>query len=292
MLKITILGSGSSGNCAAIVGACGGFFLVDAGLSAKQICLRLEAAGLNVEKLCGVVLTHEHGDHVRGLDVLCRKFPEVPVYCTRTTREVLVYSLKAEKLWRLVTGGGTFAIQGMDGVEVSTFPVPHDAVEPLGMVVRCGGAELGIVSDVGHVTGVMREKLRDLDALFIEANYDEALLDEDTKRPWSIKQRISAKHGHLSNRQTAELLREVAGARLQRVLLGHLSDDCNSPALAVEAALGALGDCELVGDVPVICAGRAEPTPLFEIVPPMRVEVDDGAGACVEVVGLVQAELF
>ena len=290
MLKITVLGSGSSGNCAAIVGACGGFFLVDAGLSAKQICLRLEAAGLDVERLCGVVLTHEHGDHVRGLDVLCRKFPEVPVYCTRTTREVLAYSLKAEKKWRLVTGGGTFEIEGLRGVEVSTFPVPHDAVEPLGMVVKCGGAELGIVSDVGHVTGVMREKLQDLDALFIEANYDESLLDEDTKRPWSIKQRISAKHGHLSNRQTAELLRGVAGARLQRVLLGHLSDDCNSPALAVEAALGALGECESVGDIPVLCAGRAIPTPLFEIVRRVPSVVDEGAR--VEVVGLVQAELF
>ena len=290
MLKITVLGSGSSGNCAAIVGMCGGFFLVDAGLSAKQICLRLESVGLDLGKLRGVVLTHEHGDHVRGLDVLCRKLPEVPVYCTRTTREVLAYSLKAEKLWRLVAGGGTFAIEGIEGMEVSTFPVPHDAVEPLGMVVRCGGAELGIVSDVGHVTGVMREKLRDLDALFIEANYDEALLDEDTKRPWSIKQRISAKHGHLSNRQTAELLREVAGARLQRVLLGHLSDDCNSPALAVEAALGALRDCEAAGDVPVLCAGRVEPTAVFDVMP--RLSIREIECAASDAVALVQAELF
>lgn len=290
MLKISVLGSGSSGNCAAVVGPCGGFFLVDAGLSAKQICLRLEAVGLDVERLCGVVLTHEHGDHVRGLDVLCRKYPRVPVYCTRTTREVLAYSLKSEKVWRLVTGGGAFTIEGIEGLEVSTFPVPHDAVEPLGMVVRCGGAALGIVSDVGHVTGVMKERLQDLDALFIEANYDEGLLDEDTKRPWSIKQRISAKHGHLSNRQTGELLREVAGARLQRVLLGHLSEDCNSPALAVEAALGALADCELVGDVPVQCAGRAEPTGLFEVVSPVVEE--EGGGEKGAVIPMVQAELF
>lgn len=261
MLKITVLGSGSSGNCALVVGE-GVKLLIDAGLSSKQICLRLERVGVSPESLDGILLTHEHGDHVRGLDVFCKRY-EVPVVCTAMTREVLAGSLKLPKRWKVVPSGGEFQLFGLSA---ATFPLPHDAVDPVGVVLRDGESGLGVVSDVGYVTNLMRERLRGLETLFVEANYDEKLLEEDTKRPWSTKQRITARHGHLSNVQTAELVASVAGPHLNRVILGHLSDDCNCPVLAREMILEALLEREC-GHVDVCCAGRVEPTAFWEAAP-------------------------
>ncbi|MDG2124897.1 MAG: MBL fold metallo-hydrolase [Verrucomicrobiales bacterium] len=261
MLRITVLGSGSSGNCALVVGE-RVRFLIDAGLSSKQICLRLGQVGVDPGSLDGILLTHEHGDHVRGLDVFCKRH-EVPVVCTPMTREVLQRSLKVPKQWKLVPSGGDFELMGLSA---ATFPVPHDAVDPVGIVLRDGESGLGVVSDVGYVTNLMRERLRGLETIFVEANYDEKLLEEDTKRPWSTKQRISARHGHLSNVQTAELVASVAGPHLNRVILGHLSDDCNCPVLAREMILEVLGEKDC-GHVDVCCAGRVEPTELWEAAP-------------------------
>jgi phosphoribosyl 1,2-cyclic phosphodiesterase len=145
---------------------------------------------------------------------------------------------------------------------VETFPVPHDAVEPVGYVVGCGGVRLGVASDLGHATPQVVAGLRGVDGLFVEANYDMGMLERDTKRPWSTRQRIAGRHGHLSNEQTAGLLRESAGAGLQRVVLGHLSRDCNHPDLALAAVQGALAGR---GEIPVSCAGQHEPTPWYAV---------------------------
>ncbi|CAN5419269.1 MBL fold metallo-hydrolase [soil metagenome] len=266
MIELRVLGSGSSGNCALVTSA-RARLLIDAGLSAKQIVLRLEAAGIDPGSLDGIVVTHEHGDHVRGLDVFCKKFG-VPLFCTRLTLEALRYILKSpdEKCWKLIPGAGQFAVGDL---EVTTFPVPHDAVDPIGMVVRAGGAALGVVSDVGFVTSVMRDHLADIDLLFLEANYDEQLLLQDTKRPWPTKQRISARHGHLSNTQVAECLVEIASARLQHVVLGHLSEDCNQPDLAASSARRALESAGF-GAIAVICAERKAASACIQVRPPAR----------------------
>jgi phosphoribosyl 1,2-cyclic phosphodiesterase len=139
----------------------------------------------------------------------------------------------------------------------------------MGFLLRAGGASVGVLSDLGHATTLVKAKLQGLDALFVEANYDEQLLAADTKRPWSTKQRISSRHGHLSNKQTAELLQEAAGSALQRVVLGHLSRDCNSPAAAADAVLAALAAAGR--SCCVDCAGQDEPTPWFRIAGPPAV---------------------
>lgn len=262
MIEFTILGSGSGGN-AALVRCPEGVLLIDAGLSASQLCGRMEAMGVKPGDLSGILLTHEHGDHTRGLDVFCRKH-SVPVLANAMTREVLKDAVKSPGAWKTIPCGGTFTFAGFS---IETFRVPHDAVDPMGFVLRRPSASLGILSDLGHATSLVKAKVQELDSLFVEANYDAVMLANDTKRPWSTRQRIASRHGHLSNDQTAELLTETATARLNRVVLGHLSRDCNSPDAAtgtVRAALGKSG-CP---STQVSCATQDEPTPWFTVATP------------------------
>ena len=261
MLRISVLGSGSSGN-SAVVFTDHTRVLIDAGLSARQINRRLEAIGVDPQSLDGVLITHEHGDHVSGLDVFCRKV-SVPLYANAATREVLVTGpLKEPKTWRIVPTGGRFTI---GDVEVQTFPVAHDATEPMGFTLRDAESAIGVLSDVGYVTNLMRERMRGMNTIFIEANYDQELLQNDTKRPWSIKQRIFSRHGHLSNEQTASLLADVADTQLSRVILGHLSRDCNQPDLAVKTIQGVLHD-QGHSHIRILCASQAEPTSCYAAV--------------------------
>ena len=268
MLEFSVLGSGSSGNCA-LVRSGTTTFLLDAGLSARQLNRRIELLGIDPESLGGILITHEHGDHTRGIDVFCRKNP-LPVYCTSMTREVVRESIRGGVEWRIFESGGNFVIGDF---EIQSFPVPHDAVDPLGFSIRCGGSNLGILSDVGHVTTLVRDRLGGVNALFVEANYDEVLLQNDTRRPWSTKQRIQSKHGHLSNGQTADLVAEVASKDLGRVVLGHLSGDCNDPALACATVSGKLKE-RGHSHVEVSCASQAEPTPWFQVGEVQKVAVE------------------
>ena len=268
MLNITILGSGSSGNSALI---CAGEtrLLVDAGLSAKQLRLRLEAVGVEPESLDGILLTHEHGDHTRGIEVFCRKV-SVPIYCTARTKMVLVDTMKTEKSWKVIPSGGEFEICGL---KMRSFPVAHDAVDPMGFVIDDGESSIGIVSDVGFVTSLMVEAVKGVNTLFVEANYDEQLLLDDLKRPPSIKQRISSRHGHLSNEQSADLVVRSATESLERVILGHLSSDCNTAELATAVIGGKLEEA-LGRKVDVLCAAAAVPTGGFDacLVPLVQVK--------------------
>lgn len=259
MIEFTILGSGSGGN-AAVVRCGAGLLLVDAGLSAAQLTSRLQAAGVDPASLHGVLLTHEHGDHTRGLGIFSRKY-NVPILANAMTREVLCEAIPATGLWRTIPCGGTFSFAGF---EIESFRVPHDAVDPMGFVLRAEGAALGMLSDLGHVTSLVRARVRNVDALFVEANYDVKMLASDTRRPWSTRQRIASRHGHLSNEQAAEIVLEAATAALQQIVLGHLSRDCNSPDAASTAVRSALAAANCHGTA-VDCARQDEPTAWFSI---------------------------
>ncbi|MCA1962404.1 MAG: MBL fold metallo-hydrolase [Prosthecobacter sp.] len=261
MVRLTVLGSGSSGNCA-VVSTDHSTLLVDAGLSAKQICLRLEAAGFSLAQIDGILLTHEHQDHTGGLEVLTGK-RDLCLYATPLTQEAILSSLKlrGNTRWKLMNTGSAFDLQDL---RIECFPVPHDAADPVGFVIADAEARLGLLSDVGYVTNLIKDRLRGSHSLFIEANYDTQLLDEDTKRPWATKQRISSRHGHLSNDQAAELLEAVAHPALHHVVLGHLSDDCNAPERAIrrmQESLGRVG----VTRAQVLCAERHQATRTIEV---------------------------
>jgi phosphoribosyl 1,2-cyclic phosphodiesterase len=236
--------------------------LVDAGLSAKQICLRLEAAGFSLGQIDGILLTHEHQDHTGGLEVLSGK-RDLCLYATALTQEALLGSLsfRGRPGWKVMTTGSAFDIQDL---RVECFPVPHDAVDPVGFVIADEESRLGLLSDVGYVTNLIKDRLKASDSLFIEANYDSQLLDADTKRPWATKQRISSRHGHLSNDQAAELLEAVAHPDLHHVVLGHVSDDCNDPDRVVKRMQESLHRVG-VKDTRVICAERHQVTGTVDV---------------------------
>jgi len=261
MVRLTVLGSGSSGNCA-VVSTGRTTLLIDAGLSAKQICLRLEETGYSLEQLDGILLTHEHSDHTGGLEVLSGKHM-LSLFATHLTQETVAGSLKFRRppSWKIMNTGSAFDFQDL---RIECFPVPHDAVDPVGFVIADEESRLGVLSDVGFVTSLIKDRLRSSDSLFVEANYDTQLLDADTKRPWATKQRISSRHGHLSNDQAAELLEEIAHPDLHHVVLGHLSDDCNDPDRVVKRMQESLHRVG-VKETRVICAERRKPTATIEV---------------------------
>jgi phosphoribosyl 1,2-cyclic phosphodiesterase len=256
VFELAILGSGSAGNSALITTEnCR--ILVDIGFSARQVCQRLGALGVAPDSLDAILLTHEHGDHTAGLDVFSRKF-KVPIYCNRLTAEALRgQGVAANAPWTIFSTGSSFTIRDLD---VQTFYVPHDAVDPVGFIASSGYGSIGFLTDLGFATKLVQERIREVHTLVVETNHDEHKLQDDPKRPWSVKQRILSRHGHLSNHAAATLVANIAGDYLERVILGHLSRDCNTQELA-------LGEMERLGlgRLELFCAQQHEVSPRFSI---------------------------
>ena len=254
-----MLGSGSAGN-SALLATDHCKILVDGGLSARQIVLRLEQCGVMPEQLDGVLLTHEHSDHVCGLEVLCRKL-DLPIYANAQTAEVVRYdgALDRHRNWRIFRTGSEFAICD---VLVQTFPVPHDAVDPVGFAFYAGSSALGFITDLGYATKMIVERLRQVHTLVIETNHDEKLLQNDTHRPWPVKQRIQSRHGHLSNNAAATVIEELLPGKIDRVVLGHLSRDCNAPTLALQTVRNSLSKSGKI-EIELFCATQSEISPRF-----------------------------
>jgi phosphoribosyl 1,2-cyclic phosphodiesterase len=226
-VSLTILGSGSAGNCAYV--ECGETrILIDAGFSVRQIRQRLASIGRGPESLSGILVTHEHSDHVQGLKGLAEKL-KVPVYCNRPTQEALEYQFQTSIPCRLFETGASFEI---GEVMVETFSIPHDAQEPVGYLLRAAGRNLGFLTDLGHATRLVLERVRPAHALVLEANHDVRMLQDCPHRPWSLKQRILGRHGHLSNEAAADAAEAIMSAELRHLYLGHLSRQCNRPELA------------------------------------------------------------
>jgi len=259
-VQFTILASGSSGNCAYL--ECGETrVLIDAGLSALQIRKRLASIGRTPESLSAVLVTHEHGDHICGLGVLCEKLG-IPIYANRLTADAAGRSLERKLAWRIFETGAAFDI---GNVGVQSFSVPHDAMDPVGFALTAAGRRIGFLTDLGHVTQLILQRVRHSEVLVLEANHDLHLLQEDTRRPWSAKQRILSRHGHLSNHAAADVAAELAPHGLSTVYLGHLSRDCNTAELAMQAVAAAFEGNEAIQ---ILCA------PQDDVLPAVRVTVD------------------
>lgn len=230
-IKVTILGSGSAGNCT-LIQTERTTLLVDTGLSGRQIAQRLESVGSNTGNVDAILLTHEHTDHTRGLGALCKNRP-IPVYANRLTAEAITNDPepigKTRISWRLFSTGHPFEVGDFT---VESFSVPHDAYDPVGFAIHSGGHAVGVLTDLGHATKLVVERMRAMDVLVLESNHDMKLLQEDAARPWALKQRIMSRHGHLSNDAAATLAGEVCSDRLRHVFLAHLSRDCNRPEIA------------------------------------------------------------
>lgn len=257
-MRFSILGSGSTGNSTIL--ECGSTrILIDAGLSAKQLCVRLESLDIDPASISAILLTHEHGDHIRGLKSFIKKHP-VPLYATAETAHVVRETNIGNADWITFEAGQGFTINHLS---IASFSIQHDAIDPVGYVVSNGLFRFGLLSDVGFITQSVKHHLKNLTALFVEANYDEELLERDTKRPWTIKQRIASRHGHLSNVQVEELIRDVAHPSLNRIVFGHLSSDCNCPKKVTFHFNNLLEELGL--NASLHCATQAEPTPWFDL---------------------------
>ncbi len=226
-LQICVLASGSSGNCI-YVGGEGGRILIDAGVSGKITTERLTAIGVDPGTIGAVCVTHEHDDHKLSLAVLHRR-TGAQLYGNAGTIEALGRSTKYAGLpWQKFTTGHPFQI---DSLRIEPFRVPHDSYDPVGFIITEGVLRVGVVTDLGMPTELVRQRLKDCSVIVLEANHDEDML-RNSGRPWPLIQRILGRQGHLSNHKAGELLADVASTRLHTVFLAHLSRDCNRPALA------------------------------------------------------------
>ncbi len=234
-LQVCVLASGSSGNCI-YVGNEDTRLLIDAGVSCKVICDRLEGIGVDPSSIQGVCITHEHTDHHAGLPVFYRRFG-ISVFGNAGTVEVLGRSAKHRGIhWNIFTTGQPFRVGSL---VVEPFLIPHDSFEPVAFTVRSDDLRVGICTDLGVATDLVKARLRDCDLLVLETNHDEELL-LSSDRSWPLKQRISSNKGHLSNHKAAALLCEVGSDRLKAVFLAHLSQDCNRSHLAEQTVRSAL----------------------------------------------------
>ncbi|MFQ5895565.1 MAG: MBL fold metallo-hydrolase [Nitrospinota bacterium] len=259
-MRLRLLASGSAGNSLLVEGP-GGSFLVDAGLSARQLERRLAAAGARPSALSGLVLTHEHIDHIRGTGQLARHYG-LPIYLAPGTHAACAGLLGDLPEVHHFEPGTPFALAG---VRLDPFSVSHDAVEPVGFVLESEGARVGLATDMGFATRLVGSKCAGLVGLIVEFNHDLERLQRSSY-PWHVKQRIRSKLGHLSNPDAASLLAGVKGADLEFVVLAHLSQENNTPELAraeAERALGGHPARLVVAEQDAVGPALAPGSPLF-----------------------------
>jgi len=240
-LRVVPLGSGSRGN-ATLVEFGATRLLVDAGLSARALTRRLAEIGVEASTVAGIFISHEHQDHARGVELFSKK-NAIPVCCSRATLDALDLAPRHLGGWCELPAGGSCEL---DSVVVRTFPVPHDAAEPVGFILQGDGIRVGVATDLGHATSQVLEQLRGCHVLMIESNYDPGMLRRGGY-PRTLQQRVSGRTGHLSNDEAAALLRHTIDDSCQAVILAHLSENNNTPLLARKSAAQALDTAGQLG---------------------------------------------
>lgn len=237
-MTVSVLASGSRGNATFVKTGCVRL-LIDAGISMKELARRLEAIGEDPDGIDAVLITHEHTDHSGGLKVLVKELP-VQAFLTWGTIGALraeEYELNGSKLVP-IPANVPFVI---GDVEVFPFSVPHDAAEPVAFSITCGGAKLTQLTDIGYMADHVAKRLGGSDMLILESNHDLEMLRVGPY-PWTLKQRLMGRYGHLSNTAAARFIREQFDGRAQHVVLAHLSSKNNHPELARQETARALRD--------------------------------------------------
>lgn len=232
-MRMCSIASGSSGNCI-YVGSDATHLLIDVGISGKRTECGLNSLGISGRELDGILITHEHADHISGLGVLARKY-QIPIYATAGTIEALKscgsLGKMDEELFHEVKADEKMVIKDLT---VNPMRISHDAAEPVAYRIGYGNKKVGICTDLGVYNDYTVECLRGMDALLIEANHDVNMLQVGPY-PYYLKQRILGERGHLSNENSGRLLSRIIHDKLQAIVLGHLSKENNLPELAYEA---------------------------------------------------------
>lgn len=252
-VSICMLASGSKGN-AIYISSGQTTILVDAGFSGVEIERRFKARGLLPDRVDAIVVSHEHNDHLNGVGVLARRY-DLPVYMSAKTEAVAAPGMGCIKSIEHFSCGTDFAI---NDIAIHPFSTSHDACDPAGFTFRINGRKIGIATDLGIATQMVKTHLNDCSCLVLEANHDTRMLEEGPY-PWPIKQRIKGRTGHLSNEASKDLLMDVLHDNLAHVILAHISETNNTP----EKALGAVAE-RLGKNAPeVTVALQHTPSPLI-----------------------------
>lgn len=246
--SLSVLASGSRGNCA-IVQSSTTRLLVDAGISCRETFKRMRANGEDPQSLSAILITHEHSDHIYGLMMLAKKL-NIPVFMTGATRQAWSRAMRdatgeQPQLAKpeLFASGCRFQV---GDIEVTPFTIPHDAADPVGFTFRVEGAKIGIATDLGYMPASVRDHLRACDVLVLESNHDLEMLRVGPY-PWSVKQRVMSRVGHLSNESLADFFANDYDGCAAYIVLAHLSEQNNHPEVARNAAEKALGNrCTLL----------------------------------------------
>ncbi len=229
------LASGSKGNCI-FVGTKKTKILIDAGLSGKATTEKLEEIGIDLDEIQAILITHEHTDHIAGLKTLAFRH-EIPVIANKETAKGIIDTFRMSPQFKVFTTGETFVF---GDIEIHPFSIQHDTADPVAFSLRLNDLKLGICTDLGFATSLVKNQLQGCDYLYVEANHEPSMVHA-CSRPQIYKQRVLSRSGHLSNEQSADLLKEIVHPKLRHIHLAHLSQECNTPQTAIRKVQEQIG---------------------------------------------------
>lgn len=227
MIGFCPLASGSKGNCI-YFGTAQTKILLDAGISTKSLLAKLAEINVDIGQISAILLTHDHGDHIQGLKTLTSKYA-IPVFANHETAKGTVEALGICPKFKIFSTGDSFEYGDL---EIHPFSIQHDTLDPVAFIIKTGTLKLGFCTDLGKVTSQVEHHLQKCDYLYLEANHEEDYV-KSSSRPESLKRRILGPTGHISNRESGDLLARVYHPDLKHVHLAHLSKECNSPEKAL-----------------------------------------------------------
>ncbi|MFH1641865.1 MAG: MBL fold metallo-hydrolase [Nanoarchaeota archaeon] len=257
-MQAAALASGSSGNCF-FIGSGKTSFLVDAGISSKQICLRLNSLNKDPSELKGIFISHEHSDHIKGVDVLSRKH-SIPIYLTKECYDSC-FITKGKDLINFIKKKSSLKI---NGIKINSFSKYHDAAEPISFSVTAKNKKVSVMTDIGCCCKNVISNLKTSNMVFLESNYDIDML-ENGPYPYFLKKRIASDYGHLSNYTAALLILEHASSKLKNVVLSHLSENNNTEELALKTMKGLVYTRKDLKNLKISVSGRNKATELISI---------------------------
>jgi len=222
------LASGSKGN-SLFFGSKKTRILIDAGISLRALNTRLAEIGVDLDEIEAVLITHEHIDHIRGLQMLSSKY-DIPILANSDTAKAIASMLGYTPKFKIFSTGETFEF---GDIEVHPFSIQHDTLDPVAFTLKADNVKVGVCADIGFVTSIVKAQLKACDYLYVEANHQPSMVHA-SNRPYTYKQRVLSRQGHLSNDECADLLSEIAHEGLKHIHLAHLSEECNSPELALK----------------------------------------------------------
>ena len=258
MIGFCPLASGSKGNCL-YLGTKKSKILIDAGISAKSIIKRLEEISVTIEEIDAICITHEHTDHIKGLDILSEKWG-IPVFANSDTARSICALMGIRPKFKIFTTGESFEF---GDIEIHPFSIQHDAIDPVGFTIKSESIKIGVCADLGFATTLVASQLKACDYLYLESNHCVSMVHA-SHRPMIYKQRVLSRQGHLSNEECAQLVEQIYHPELKHIHLAHLSSECNAPEVALRIMQSKLDSLRAPTEVSIALQDAVSKPVLFQ----------------------------